>query len=193
MTEGDHSIERHYDALASYWKEITQGPGKDQVLWPVVRSLLPELPGKRVLEAGCGDGTYSAWLADRGAEVLGIDLSQEMIDVAQRQHGDELEFRQADVEESLSFVDNQHFDLVLCQHMFSHLSELTPTLNEFARVLKPDGTMVLSTHHPFHDFLVVYRQEYPDVGEVDEMNLEPVVSPAVDTSIYQKTERYEIY
>ncbi|WP_207592565.1 methyltransferase domain-containing protein [Halomontanus rarus] len=191
--EDDSPVEDHYDALADRWTEFTEGPWKKRVLWPMTRSLLPEVAGKRVLDVGCGDGTYSAWLADQGADVLGIDLSREMISVARENHGEDAEFQRADITDSLSGVDDREFDLVCCQHVFSHLPELDGPLAEFARVLEPGGTVVISTHHPFHDFLVVREREYPETSEIDGMDLEPDVDPRPDDPTYYDTEQFEIY
>lgn len=193
MGDEETSIGNHYDEIAEHWSEFVEAPWKNEILWPTIRSLLPEVAGKAVLDVGCGDGTYTAWLADRGADAVGIDLSREMVNTARETHGDRAKFRQADITDSLSFAEDQHFDLVLCQHVFSHLRDVSDPLAEFARVLKPGGTVVLSTHHPFHDHLVVADQTYPDTREIDGMDLNPVVVPESDEQTYNETEAFEIY
>lgn len=193
MGDSDHSVERHYDQLAEAWSTIRDGPTKKRVIWPTLEELLPVVDGKRVLDVGCGDGYYAAELADRGADVLGVDVSEEMVRVARDRHGEAIDVRRADVTEGLEFVDDGGFDLILCQHVFSHLPSLEAPLAEFARVLRPDGVLVLSTHHPFHDFRVVRDREYPDLGDTLGMDLEPIVEPDVERSNYHDTERYEIH
>ena len=193
MDDGVHSVEAHYDELADHWDVFTEVAWKERVLWPTVQSLLPALSGQRALDVGCGDGTYSARLADEGADVLGVDLSEEMVRVARENYGDRAEFRRADVTESLSSVGDDSVDVVLCQHVFSHLPAIETPLSEFARVLAPGGSLVVTTHHPFHDFLVVDEREYPDTSAIDEMELEPVVEPAPDDPNYHETERFEIH
>jgi len=192
MDDGDHPVEAHYDELADHWEVFTEVAWKEEVLWPTVQSLFPALSGARVLDVGCGDGTYSAWFADKGADVLGVDLSQEMVRVARDRYGDRAEFRRADVTGSLSGVADDSVDVVLCQHVFSHLPDLETPLAEFARVLDAGGSLVVSTHHPFHDFLVVDERAYPDTSDIDEMDLEPVVEPATDDPNYHETERFDI-
>src|ERR1041385_3859603 len=49
---------------------------------PAIISLLPEVAGKRVLDAGCGPGAYADWLAEQGAEVVGFDASPKMVRLA---------------------------------------------------------------------------------------------------------------
>ncbi|AEH36714.1 class I SAM-dependent methyltransferase [Halopiger xanaduensis] len=191
--DGDSdSIEHHYDAVADIWAEFTQQPTKKHLLWPTIRSLLPPVDGLRVLDAGCGDGHYAARLADRGADVLGIDASQEMIRTAEERHGDRVDFRRARVDEPLEFLEDDSFDLVCCQHVFSHLPSLETPVEEFARVLRPGGSVVLSTHHPFHDFQVVRDEAYPDAYAALE-DLNPVVEPSSPRTNYHETERFKIH
>ena len=48
--------------------------------WPALRALLPELPGSRVLDLGCGFGWFCRWVRQQGAvHVLGIDISEKML------------------------------------------------------------------------------------------------------------------
>lgn len=192
VKEDDSSVGTHYDAIATQWEAFTELPWKKRLLWPTVRSLLPDVAGKRVLDAGCGDGTYSGWLADRGADVVGIDVSRAMIDVARDRYGDGVEFRRADIADALEDVDDGRFDLVLCQHVLSHLPSLEEPYAEFARVLESGGTLVVSTHNPVHDFLVVRDREYPDTSAIDGWDLDAVVRPAPEEPTYLDTEAFEI-
>lgn len=187
------AVERHYDSIADIWADFVRDPTKAHVLWPAVRSLLPPVDGERVLDAGCGNGHYSAWLADRGAEVVGIDASDEMLRTAEDEYGDDeqVDFHRARLDEPLESLADDAFDLVLCQHVFSHLPSLETPLSEFARVLRPGGTLVLSTHHPFHDFRVVETETYPDVY-AELKDVDPVVVSPSDAPNYHETERFEI-
>jgi SAM-dependent methyltransferase len=100
--------------------------------------------GKRVLDYGCGDGQYSVLLARRGAQVVGIDISD--ISVRNCQARAEAEglasatsFHVMDCEQ-LQFEDNS-FDLV-CESGVLHHLDLPRALAEVARVVKPGGRMV---------------------------------------------------
>src|SRR5713226_4673144 len=55
----------------------------DNIERPAVKQLIGEIAGARVLDLGCGSGVYSAWFAELGARVVGLDLSQTMISLAQ--------------------------------------------------------------------------------------------------------------
>lgn len=192
MEDHSEAVVAKYDELAEHWEQITRGPTKEHVLFPAFHSQLPELDGTRILDAGCGDGYYSSWLADQGGDVVGIDASEEMIDVASERYGDDATFQQADLTETLSF-DDDSFDLIVCQHVLSHLPSLETPFAEFARILRPGGTLVITTHHPFHDYLVAREESYPDTYQALEMDLDPLVVAGNDETQYHETEMFEIY
>ncbi len=192
MDEPISPVKQHYDHLAEHWEEIATGPGREHILVSAVRSLLPPLEEKQVLDAGCGDGLYAAWLADQGGDVVGVDLSQEMVKVAQERYGDEAEFHQADLSEEIPAEDDS-FDLVVCQHVFSHLPAIDGALAEFARVLRPGGDLVLSTHHPFHDFLMVREGEPSPTYKILDLDLDPLVVTERNEPNYHETERFQVY
>lgn len=192
MEESPSEVAEHYDELAEHWETIATGPGRSHILVPAVRSLLPDLDGRRILDAGCGDGLYAAWLADRGGDVVGIDLSEEMVSVARDRYGDAAEFQQADLTEDIPAEDDA-FDLVVCQHVFSHLPAVEGALSEFARVLRPGGELVLSTHHPFHDFLVTREKEESPAVKALDAELDPFVVTETERPRYHETERFQVY
>jgi SAM-dependent methyltransferase len=112
--------------------------------------LLPEVAGRRVLDAGCSGGPHAAWLVEHGATVVGVDLSPPMIELA-RQRVPDAEFHVADLDEPLAFAADEEFDLVVSSLTLHYLPDWTDVLAEFQRVLKPGGSLVFSTHHPFMD------------------------------------------
>src|SRR5580704_10448859 len=75
-----------YDQLAAVWSSTTDdGPFNGLLERPALRALVPaDLAGASVLDAGCGSGAQAEWLLDRGADVVGIDLSPRMIEEARR-------------------------------------------------------------------------------------------------------------
>jgi 2-polyprenyl-3-methyl-5-hydroxy-6-metoxy-1,4-benzoquinol methylase len=94
MSEQFPTIEDYYDALAeSYSENIAESPTRSLLDWPAVRPLLPDVAGERVLDAGCGPGTYAGWLAERGADVVGVDVSSRMVEIAEREFGEAATFR----------------------------------------------------------------------------------------------------
>ena len=75
-------------------------------------ALAGDVSGRRVLDAGCGAGAMSAALHDRGAVVTGIDASAGMLDHASQRLGDEVDLRQADLNDPLPFNDSSFDDVI---------------------------------------------------------------------------------
>ncbi len=146
--------------------------------WPMVERLLPAVEGLDVLDAGTGPGYYAASLADRGANVIGVDASEVMIAEARKRHGDRADFLRADLRGTLPFADGR-FDLVVCQLTLEHVRDWDPVMAEFARVLGESGRLVASTDHPFSTYFVI-EHEPPEIG-----------SATVQSADYYAVERYE--
>lgn len=91
--------------------------------------------GNRVLEVGCGQGHLTRALAERGAEIVGIDANPKAAEVA----GTDL-VSHMDAE-SLDFEDDS-FDYVVSVHAIEHIPGLGDALAEMARVLKKGGEAV---------------------------------------------------
>ncbi|MDT7727329.1 MAG: hypothetical protein QOI21_3905 [Actinomycetota bacterium] len=115
---------------------------------PAILKLAGPVVGKRVLDVGCAAGHLSAKLAERGAAVTGIDLSQGMVDLARQRHGNHATFEQADLAEPLTFVEDESIDLITASLVLHYLLDWDPTLGEFRRVLRHGGALVMSVHHP---------------------------------------------
>jgi SAM-dependent methyltransferase len=103
--------------------------------------------GARVLDAGCGSGQFAIALAERGARVTGIDLSPEMIRLAQEHAAgsrcaSDIVWRVGDVKrlaEPLAV-----FDAIHARVLFQFLADIPGTLREMRRVLRPGGRMLAS-------------------------------------------------
>jgi 2-polyprenyl-3-methyl-5-hydroxy-6-metoxy-1,4-benzoquinol methylase len=116
---------------------------------PYILELIGDMRGKKVLDAGCGGGFYSLWLSENGAEVLGIDGSEEMIKIAKEKASRKMlstKFLIADITD-LRIKDDM-FDLVLSTLVLMELRELDRGISELVRVTKNGGDIVISVQHP---------------------------------------------
>jgi SAM-dependent methyltransferase len=104
----------------------------------------PYCAGKVVLDAGCGTGYGSAELARVAGRVVGVDVDADAVAYARSRYGGEnVEFEAMDVA-SLAF-DDASFDVVVSFETIEHLPDRDAFLREVARVLRPEGTFVVST------------------------------------------------
>ena len=108
---------------------------------PIVREILDGLAPGIALDAACGTGRHSSYLASLGHKVIGVDNSPEMLAKA-RVKIPEGEFHQGDLH-ALPVPDD-HVDVVVCALALTHVPDLAPVLAEFVRVLRPGGHLVIS-------------------------------------------------
>ncbi len=105
------------------------------------------LAGKRVLDVGCGGGILSESMAQRGAQVLGIDLAEKSLQVAQLhalEAGATVEYRCVAVE-ALATEMPQSFDVVTCMEMLEHVPDPASVVRACAALVKPGGHVFFST------------------------------------------------
>jgi 2-polyprenyl-3-methyl-5-hydroxy-6-metoxy-1,4-benzoquinol methylase len=103
--------------------------------------------GRRILDAGCGIGYGSNILAAAGgAAVVGVDLSAPVIEAARSGAHPAVALEVGDVA-SLDF-DDDSFDLVVCFEVIEHVQQPERVFDELARVLAPDGLLLVSSPNP---------------------------------------------
>lgn len=106
-----------------------------------------ELPGKRLVDVGCGGGILTEGLAKAGADALGIDLSEELVDIADL-HGLETGINahyQKISAESLAEQQPAGFDHVTCMEMLEHVPDPASIIRACATLVKPGGMVFFST------------------------------------------------
>jgi SAM-dependent methyltransferase len=113
-------------------------------------ALLPEVAGRRVLDLGCGGGQLALHLADAGAaEVVGIDASERMLEVARRERAHpRVIYRQAAME-AADFAAGS-FDLVVSSLALHYVRDYAGLVRRIARWLTAGGVLVFSTEHPIY-------------------------------------------
>lgn len=150
-----------YETLAEAFASVVDTkPHNAYYERPATLSLLPEVTGKRVLDAACGPGVHSEWLIARGAEVVGVDASQKMIELAKRRLGERADVRYADLRKPLTFLESESFDIVLSPLTMEYIEDWLSTFKEFYRVLRPGGYFILSVSHPFSDYTYFKSNNY---------------------------------
>ena len=115
---------------------------------PATLSLLPDVKGKHVLDAGCGPGLYTEILLDRGATVTAIDVSPKMIHFAKQRLGDRATIRRANLEEPLGFMADNSVDIVLSSLVLDYIKNWNSLFSEISRILRDDGYFIFSNEHP---------------------------------------------
>src|SRR5207237_1277242 len=94
-----------YEAIAERFAEHSETSAHNAFCErPATLSLLPDVRGMRVLDAGCGPGFYTEWLARHGADVVGIDGSAKMVALTRKRVGPSAAVRQWNLLRPLDFL-----------------------------------------------------------------------------------------
>jgi 2-polyprenyl-6-hydroxyphenyl methylase/3-demethylubiquinone-9 3-methyltransferase len=122
------------------------------------------LAGKNVLDVGCGGGILSESMAERGANVTGIDLSDKALQVAKLhllESGKQVDYRKIAVEE-LATEQPARYDVVTCLEMLEHVPDPQSVITACAKLVKPDGWVFFSTlnRNPKSYLFAVIGAEY---------------------------------
>lgn len=144
-----------WEEIADGWAEMMRtgtGPGQTRTLildGPHLQ-LLVDVKGKRILDAGCGEGRFARMLAERGARVTAIDLSKRMLQLAQADEAKTplgIEYLEMSMTDLSPFADDS-FDAVVAYLSILDVEDFGTALREIARVLKTGGRFMFSTVHP---------------------------------------------
>ena len=115
----------------------------------VVRQSPLRIAGARVLELGCGTGKNSQWLATQARELVALDFSPGMLDVARRRvRAAHVRFVEHDITRPWP-VEPTSMDIVVGNLVLEHVRDLRPIYTEAARVLRPGGQLFFCELHPY--------------------------------------------
>lgn len=116
--------------------------------WHQLQLLYPSLQEKYVLDLGCGYGWHCKFAIEKGAsQVLGIDVSQKMIEEAKRRNAEEkIEYRLCGIEE-YEYPENA-WDCVISNLALHYIKDLEKTFQQVHKTLKPNGIFIFNIEHP---------------------------------------------
>ena len=120
-----------------------------------------------MLELGCGTGKNTKWLLSVGAEVIGLDFSQEMLTIAKESITDKrAQFKKADLNDDWEVAD-QYADLVTSSLTLEHIEDLNAIFRQANKKLKENGIFFISELHPFKQYTGSKARFETDAGMVE--------------------------
>jgi SAM-dependent methyltransferase len=126
--------------------------------------LLPDVSGKTVLELGCGGGNVGIALAKRGAQVIGVDISNAQLQIAEQkaeEQGVTVRYIESAIE-TFDFTSIAPVDLVISVCALQYVSDLPRVFTQIYTTLTPSGTFVFSTDDPiFYSVAAKFLWEEP--------------------------------
>lgn len=141
-----------YDNETFYegYKKIRENANNANNLFeiPALLSLLPDLKGKRVLDLGCGFGEHCKMFIQKGASsVVGIDISEKMLEVAKCENSDERITYLNMAMEDLETLD-MYFDVVVSSLAFHYVEDFAGVVKRIYQMLSKDGYFIFSQENP---------------------------------------------
>lgn len=152
--------------MNSEWDEIAE---KEWSKWSIEKEayerdiilnwLKPLNRKSKVLDQGCGAGQYSIYINKMGFPVIGIDLSEKALKIAEknkkRYKCNKLNFSKQDIRDT-KFKDNQ-FDIIISAGIIEHFPETQQALKETSRILKKGGFLLIHVPHKIGVFTLLKK------------------------------------
>jgi 2-polyprenyl-3-methyl-5-hydroxy-6-metoxy-1,4-benzoquinol methylase len=171
----NQAVRDTWNQNAHFWDE-RMGEGNafhKTLIEPTQEGLLSVRAGQRILDLACGNGQFARRLVQLGASVLGVDISERMIERARvrtTEPGDRIEFRIVDCTDAdaLLSLGEKQFDAAVCTMALMDMATIQPLFTALTKLLKPGSCFVFSVLHPcFNSGQVMQVREREDVaGEV---------------------------
>lgn len=153
----------NYDSIA----DIYSAQAENELSWnnlyerPYMLSIFDTFENKNVLDVGCGTGFYSFYALKQNANVIAVDASQNMLNYLKKKDKlKKIKLFKADLKNGLSFIESNPQDFIICSLVLHYIENWETIINDFYRILKNNGKLYISTHHPFMDFLYLKKESY---------------------------------
>ena len=164
----DHEEVNKFDELAAKWWDM-EGEFKPlHQINPLRVGFIKDrfiLEGKKILDVGCGGGILAEALSELGANVTGIDASENTIGVAKshsKSINSNVRFIQNTIEEFIASNPDEKFDVITCLEMLEHVPSPGEIIKNCSDILKKDGDIFFSTinRNPRSYLFAVIGAEY---------------------------------
>ncbi len=140
-----------YDQIAEWYDEqVRAGKLIHDLVLPALFSAIGEVNGQHICDLACGQGAVARQLARAGAQVVGIDLSERLLEIA---HSEEaaaplhIIYQQDDAQQCQALADAS-FDGIVCNMALMDIPDLAATFRTAYRILRPRGWFAFSITHP---------------------------------------------
>ena len=144
------SIEKAYNSWAGLY-DSNDNKTRDLDKKSTIKTL-SKYNFEKVLELGCGTGKNTEWLINKADQIIGLDFSQEMLDIAwEKIRSSKVKFIKADLNQNWGIPDG-FADLITCSLTLEHIENLDHIFAQAYLKLKSKGIFFISELHPFKQY-----------------------------------------
>lgn len=138
-----------WGGVAQWYDGVVEDSASYQtsVVLPNLMRMMNVQKGEVVFDVACGQGFFARAFFAAGAEVVGSDISEELITIAQKSSPREIEFYASPAEQS-EFIADSSIDKIAIVLALQNIERVAPVMSMAARVLKPGGKLFIVLNHP---------------------------------------------
>lgn len=142
-------IKTSWGNVAEWYQELLQGEGTYQkdVILPNLLRLLDIQDGETVLDLACGPGFFTNEFFKKGAKVIGVDVSPELISIAKKSSSKDIDYEVASADRA-AMIKNDSVDKTTIVLAIQNIENAAAVFQECRRILKPGGSLLLVLNHP---------------------------------------------
>ena len=184
----EFKINSYDDVAAEYARLVVRreeaGIENDPIM-PQFLTLIGDVSGLSVLDAGCGEGYLSRILTRRGASVTGIDLASQLIQMARaKDPDDKITYQVADLSQPLPAYQD-HFDLIASHFVLNDVYDYRGFVTTLGTVAKRGGRLICSLNNPYSFVVRGHITDYFDSGKA--ALYRGMAADGVNVPFYQRT------
>jgi ubiquinone/menaquinone biosynthesis C-methylase UbiE len=121
---------------------------QQELVYPGALRLLSPKKGQKYLDVACGEGSFTQLIAKAGAEVVGVDLSAKLVEMAKKRHVDRATFRVGNAKECARYFEQNAFAGATCILALQNIDDIFPVFADVARVIQGGGVFICVLNHP---------------------------------------------
>lgn len=166
-----------WGGVAKWYHELLEGEGtyqKDLIL-PNLLRLLDIKKGHKILDLACGQGFFAREFYKQGAEVVGVDISEELICIAKKNSPKQIEFKMASADK-LSFIKDKSIDKTAIILAAQNIENIQGVFKESSRILKDGGGLYIILNHPAFRVPKASSWEWDEEGKIQFRRIDAYLS-----------------
>lgn len=138
-----------WGAVSDWYNDVLNDPDsyQNKVILPGVLRILNLKSGEKVLDLACGQGFFSEEFKKAGVEVVGVDISPELIEIAKKNSPKDISYHVSPAD-SLPFLADKSIDAISIVLALQNIENIVVVFRECKRMLKQEGRLVLVLNHP---------------------------------------------